>query len=52
MPLTYSIATGISLGFITYAALKIGTGKWKSLSIGVVVLAAVFLLKFIFLSPA
>lgn len=52
MPLTYSIATGISLGFITFAALKIGAGKWKSLSIGVVVLAAVFLLKFIFLSPA
>lgn len=52
MPLTYSIATGIGLGFIAFAALKAGTGKWKSLTIGVVVLAIIFLGKFVFLSPA
>lgn len=48
MPLTYSIATGLGLGFITYAALKLGTGRWKELGLGVSVLAALFLLKFIF----
>lgn len=52
MPLTYSIATGLGLGFITYAALKLGSGRWKDLSIGVAVLAALFLLKFIFLDNA
>ncbi len=49
MPLTYSIATGIGLGFITYTALKIGAGKIRTLSPGVAVLALLFLLKFIFL---
>ncbi len=52
MPLTYSIATGIGLGFVAFAALKVGAGKWKSLTIGVVALAIVFLAKFVFLSPA
>ncbi|MEM7637508.1 MAG: NCS2 family permease [Pseudomonadota bacterium] len=49
MPLTYSIATGIGLGFVAYAALKLGAGKWKQLSPSVAVLAILFLLKFIFL---
>ncbi|MAP94497.1 MAG: guanine permease [Ponticaulis sp.] len=49
MPLTYSIATGLGLGFITYAALKLGSGRFKELTPGVAVLAALFLLKFIFL---
>ena len=52
MPLTYSIATGIGLGFITYAALKLLSGHWKSLNIGVAVLAVLFLLKFIFIDFA
>ncbi|MEL7041602.1 MAG: NCS2 family permease [Pseudomonadota bacterium] len=49
MPLTYSIATGIGLGFVAYAALKLGAGKWQQLSPSVAVLAILFLLKFIFL---
>ncbi|MEM5517693.1 NCS2 family permease [Henriciella sp. AS95] len=52
MPLTYSIATGLGLGFIAYTAIKIGSGKWKELSVGVIVLAALFLAKFIFLDAA
>lgn len=48
MPLTFSIATGIALGFISYAAIKLLTGRYKDLSVGVVVLAAMFVLKFIF----
>ena len=46
MPLTYSIATGIGLGFITYVLAKAIAGKFADLSPAVVVLAALFALKF------
>jgi AGZA family xanthine/uracil permease-like MFS transporter len=46
MPLTYSIATGIGLGFITYAVIKIISGKLGEASPAVLVLAALFALKF------
>lgn len=52
MPLTYSIATGLGFGFVTYAVLKIGSGRFRELSGGVMVLAAVFLAKFIFIDAA
>jgi AGZA family xanthine/uracil permease-like MFS transporter len=46
MPLTYSIATGIGLGFITYALAKIISGKFSEASPAVVILAVVFAIKF------
>jgi AGZA family xanthine/uracil permease-like MFS transporter len=46
MPLTYSIATGIGLGFITYAVIKILAGRVKEASPAVLVLAALFAIKF------
>ncbi len=46
MPLTYSIATGIGLGFITYTVVKILAGKWKEASPAVMVLAVLFAIKF------
>jgi adenine/guanine/hypoxanthine permease len=46
MPLTYSIATGIGLGFITYALAKIVSGKFREASVPVLVLAAIFAFKF------
>ena len=46
MPLTYSIATGIGLGFITYALAKIISGKFSEASAPVLALAAIFALKF------
>ncbi|NVO15931.1 MAG: NCS2 family permease [Rhodoplanes sp.] len=46
MPLTYSIATGIGLGFITYAAAKIVSGRFRQATPAVVVLALLFALKF------
>lgn len=46
MPLTYSIATGIGLGFITYALLKILSGKIREASPAVIVLAVIFAAKF------
>lgn len=48
MPLTYSIASGIGLGFIAYTALKLLSGRWRELSVGMAVLSFLFLLKFIF----
>jgi adenine/guanine/hypoxanthine permease len=46
MPLTYSIATGIGLGFITYALAKLFAGRFSQLSPAVIVLAALFAVKF------
>ncbi|HWM82488.1 MAG TPA: NCS2 family permease [Pseudolabrys sp.] len=46
MPLTYSIATGIGLGFITYAAMKIVAGKAREAAPAVLVLAVLFAIKF------
>jgi AGZA family xanthine/uracil permease-like MFS transporter len=46
MPFTYSIATGIALGFITYAAAKIIAGKLDEAKPAVVVLAIIFAIKF------
>ena len=46
MPLTYSIATGIGLGFITYALAKIVSGKIADAKPAMLVLAVLFALKF------
>jgi AGZA family xanthine/uracil permease-like MFS transporter len=46
MPLTYSIATGIGLGFITYALAKIVSGKIAEAKPAVLVLAVLFAIKF------
>jgi AGZA family xanthine/uracil permease-like MFS transporter len=46
MPLTYSIATGIGLGFITYVLTKILSGRFRVLTPAVVALALIFALKF------
>ncbi|WP_449411598.1 NCS2 family permease [Methylobacterium komagatae] len=47
MPFTYSIATGVSFGFITYAVLKLMSGRARDVKPVVWVIAAVFLFKFI-----
>ncbi|MGO3018850.1 MAG: NCS2 family permease [Anaerococcus sp.] len=47
MPLTYSIAEGISFGIISYAGIKLLTGKGKEVSPIVYILALVFLLRYI-----
>lgn len=46
MPLTYSIATGIGLGFITYAGAKIVSGRFREAKPAVVILALLFAFKF------
>ncbi|SHI11141.1 NCS2 family permease [Ferrimonas marina] len=49
MPLTFSIAHGIAIGFITYAAVKLLSGRAKEISPAVAVLAILFTLKFAYL---
>ena len=49
MPLSYSIADGIGLGFITYFAIKLISGRIKECPPAVMVIAAIFILKFGFL---
>src|SRR5262249_23158045 len=46
MPLTYSIATGIGLGFITYAVAKLVAGKFADAKPAVIVLAVLFAVQF------
>ena len=45
MPLTFSIATGIGFGFVSYVAIKALAGRRKDLNPSVVVIAALFVVK-------
>ena len=49
IPLTFSIANGIALGFISYVVMKISTGDLRNVSSGAWFLTIVFLAIFIFL---
>ena len=48
MPLTFSIANGIAFGFISYAAIKLLSGRWAEASPSMLVLAALFIVKYAF----
>ena len=48
MPLTYSISDGIVLGYLSYVFINILCGNYKKISVGMYILAAFFLSKFIF----
>ncbi|AMO58693.1 xanthine/uracil/vitamin C permease [Endozoicomonas montiporae CL-33] len=48
MPLSFSIANGIALGFIAYPVIKVLAGRTSDVSISVWILAALFALKFVF----
>ncbi len=47
MPLTFSIAHGIGIGFICYAAIKILAGRWRDMKIAVPIIAGLFVVKLI-----
>ncbi|MEE9216759.1 MAG: NCS2 family permease [Anaerolineales bacterium] len=46
MPLTFSISTGIGLGFIAYAAIKVLSGRFREATPAVIFLAGIFVVKF------
>ena len=47
MPFTYSIANGLAFGFISYAVLKAGTGRWREVHPAVWVVAGLFILRYV-----
>ncbi len=49
MPLTYSIANGIAVGFIAYGLTMLAAGKWREVNPVMAVLMLVFLIYFAFL---
>jgi adenine/guanine/hypoxanthine permease len=50
MPFTYSIANGLAFGFISYAALKLLTGRAREVHPATWVVAGLFLIRFAFFS--
>ena len=50
IPLSFSIAEGLAVGFISYPILKAFQGKGHEIDIAVWILAAIFLLRFVFLA--
>ena len=49
MPLSFSVADGIGLGFMTYAAIKVLAGRHRECPLAVYVVALIFLARFAFL---
>lgn len=50
MPLTFSIANGIALGFIAWTAIKLFSGRWRDLNPSLYVLSVLFIIKLGFFS--
>jgi AGZA family xanthine/uracil permease-like MFS transporter len=49
MPFTYSIANGIAFGFISYAGLKLFTGRAKDVPLVAWIIAAIFVFRYVYL---
>jgi AGZA family xanthine/uracil permease-like MFS transporter len=49
IPLTYSIANGLAFGFIAFALIKLFVGRWRDVHWLVYLLAALFLIRFLYL---
>jgi AGZA family xanthine/uracil permease-like MFS transporter len=47
IPFTYSIATGIGIGFIAYVAIKLVSWRWRDLNFAVVIIALAFVAKIV-----
>jgi adenine/guanine/hypoxanthine permease len=51
-PLTFSIATGLSLGLISYTVVKIAAGKIREISLLIWILTILFILRYVYLATA
>ncbi len=51
IPLTFSIADGLAMGFISYPIIKLLSGKGKQVGVVMYALAVILLLYFIFIRP-
>jgi len=52
MPLTFSIATGLSLGVIAYTVVKVGTRRYQEVSVVLWILTLLFILRYVYLAAA
>jgi len=50
IPLTYSIAEGLSIGFISYPLIKAFQGKAHEVSLATWIIAAIFVIRFVFMA--
>jgi AGZA family xanthine/uracil permease-like MFS transporter len=51
-PLTFSIATGLSLGLISYTVVKIAVGKAREINLLIWILTLLFILRYVYLAVA
>jgi AGZA family xanthine/uracil permease-like MFS transporter len=51
-PLTFSIATGLSLGLISYTLIKVASGKIREISPLIWILTVLFVLRYVYLATA
>jgi AGZA family xanthine/uracil permease-like MFS transporter len=49
-PLTFSIATGLSFGVISYTLVKVAAGKSREVSVVIWILTALFILRYVYLA--
>ena len=49
-PLTFSIATGLSLGLISYTLVKVAAGRWREVSPVIWILTVLFIFRYIYLA--
>ena len=48
MPFTYSIANGLAFGFVSYAAIKLVTGRFREVHPATWLVAGLFVARFVF----
>ncbi len=51
-PLTFSIATGLSLGLISYTVVKLAAGKFREINALIWILTILFILRYVYLAAA
>ena len=51
-PLTFSIATGLSFGLISYTVVKIAAGKVREINPLIWILTVLFILRYVYLAVA
>jgi AGZA family xanthine/uracil permease-like MFS transporter len=51
-PLAFSIATGLSLGLISYTVVKVAAGRYREINLLIWILTALFILRYVYLAAA
>jgi AGZA family xanthine/uracil permease-like MFS transporter len=51
-PLAFSIATGLSLGLISYTVVKVAAGRAREVNVLIWILTLLFILRYVYLAAA